>query len=217
MWGFATLLGAVSPAQVAPELQKLEINNQNHLSYRKYLADNPRGAVLYLHGIQSHSGWYVQSCEILAANGYTVYAPDRRGSGLNRQDRGHVQNYEDLIADLDAFVAQMRADFPNLPLFLMSVSWGGKIALLYDALRPGNVDGVILSTPGIRPKVDLPVWDKFRVFYFSWRRREIQPMIPVPIDRADMFTDDVEWQNWIEQDPLPVFCTARFLGEQQGG
>jgi alpha-beta hydrolase superfamily lysophospholipase len=213
--GFLALsFAGVCPAQVDPELQKLEINNQNHLSYRKYLADNPRGVVLYLHGIQSHSGWYVQSCEILAENGYTVYAPDRRGSGLNRHDRGHVQNYEDLIADLDAFVAQMRADFPNLPVFLMSVSWGGKLALLYEAMRPGKVDGVILSTPGIRPQVDLPLWDKMRVFYYCWRRREIQPMIPVPIGRADMFTDDVEWQNWIEQDSLTLRrCTARFFWE----
>src|SRR3972149_2395959 len=81
VWVFALLFVGVCPARIAPELQKLEINNQTHLSYRKYLADSPRGVVLYLHGIQSHSGWYVQSCEILSENGYTIYAPDRRGSG----------------------------------------------------------------------------------------------------------------------------------------
>ena len=221
---FVFLLGMVlraigpepSQARVASELSRLEINNQTHLSYRRYFADDPRGIVLYLHGIQSHSGWYIQSCEMLAENGYTVYAPDRRGSGLNRTDPGHLQNYEDLVADIDGFLDRIHADFPDLPVFLMSVSWGGKLALLYEAMRPGSVDGVVLSTPGIRPKVDLSTWNKLKVLYFFWRRREIQPLIPIPINRADLFTDNVEWQNWIDQDPLTLRkCTARFYWENQ--
>lgn len=196
------------------EYQRLEISNQTHLTYRKYFADNPRGVVLYLHGIQSHSGWYIQSCEILAENGYTVYAPDRRGSGLNRVDRGHLQNYEDLVGDMDAFVNRIHADFPDLPLFIMSVSWGGKLALLYESRSPGSVEGIILSTPGIRSKVDLNLWNKLKVLYYFWRKRDIQPMIPIPIDRADMFTDDVGWQNWIARDRNTLRrCTARFYWE----
>ena len=216
--GVLLLAALAAPARsqdrVPWEFQRLEINNQTHLAYRKYFADNPRGVVLYLHGIQSHSGWYIQSCEILAENGYTVYAPDRRGSGLNRVDRGHLQNWEDLIGDLDAFINRIHADFPSLPVFIMSVSWGGKLALLYESRSPGSVDGIILSTPGIRSKIDLSLWNKLKVLYFFWRKREIQPMIPIPINRADMFTDDVGWQNWIARDRDTLrLCTARFYWE----
>ncbi len=39
----------------------------------------PRGLVVFLHGIQSHSGWYAWTCGNLARAGYRVLAPDRRG------------------------------------------------------------------------------------------------------------------------------------------
>jgi alpha-beta hydrolase superfamily lysophospholipase len=207
-------MAAPAGGEIRSEFARLEINNQTHLSYRKFLADDPKGVVLYLHGIQSHSGWYVQSSEVLAEKGYTVYATDRRGSGMNRIDRGHVQNYEDLIADIDHFIDRINADFPQLPVFLMSVSWGGKLALAYDGMRPGRIAGIVLSTPGIKPKVDLSPWNKLKVLNYFWRRRDVQPMIPIPIPRAELFTDDVEWQNWIDQDPLTLReCTARFYWE----
>ncbi len=45
-------------------------------------------AVVYLHGIQSHPGWFVGSAAALAARGHPVFQPTRRGSGDNRLDRG---------------------------------------------------------------------------------------------------------------------------------
>ncbi|MCG3196819.1 MAG: lysophospholipase [Candidatus Omnitrophica bacterium] len=213
---FLPLCVPAAPNQVRVQLQKLEINNQTHLAYRKYTSPTPRGVVLYLHGVQSHSGWYRMSGKMLAERGYTVYAPDRRGTGLNERDRGHLQNYEDLIADLDAFMARIHADYPDLPVYLLGVSWGGKLALLYETMRPGQVNGLILSTPGISAKVDLSLWNKLKVFYYSWRRREVQPEIPIPIDRASLFTDDPKWQNWIEQDPQTLRkATARFYWESR--
>lgn len=204
----------VSPQATPYRIQKLEINNQTSLTFRRYTSPNPKGVILYLHGIQSHSGWYIQSCQLLAEHGYTVYAPDRRGSGLNREDRGHMQNYEDLIADLDAFIARIHADNPGLPVFLVGVSWGGKLAMLYEIMRPGQVDGLIISAPGIKPQIDLSPWNKLKVFYYHWRNRDVQPEIPIPIDRSNLFTDDPKWQNWIEQDPLTLRkCTARFFWE----
>lgn len=49
------------------------------------------GAILYLHGIQSHGGWFEWSASLLAHLGYPVLLPDRRGSGLNRPARRHPQ------------------------------------------------------------------------------------------------------------------------------
>jgi alpha-beta hydrolase superfamily lysophospholipase len=199
-----------------PAVQKLEINNQTHLAFRRFISQQPKGVILYLHGIQSHSGWYLRSCQILSENGYTVYAPDRRGCGLNEAERGHLQNYEDLIADMDAFIARIHADYPGLPVFLLGVSWGGKQALLYETMRPGRVNGLILSTPGIKPQVNLSLWNRLKVFYFFWRNREIQPEIPIPISQSSLFTDDPNWQNWIEQDPLTLRrATARFYWENR--
>src|SRR3989304_3225666 len=45
-----------------------------------------RAQVVYLHGIQSHAGWYGYSCERLRQGGFEVFFLDRRGSGVNLQE-----------------------------------------------------------------------------------------------------------------------------------
>jgi len=42
-----------------------------------------RTPLIMLHGLQSHSGWFVQSQTFLSGLGFPVYAMDRRGSGLS--------------------------------------------------------------------------------------------------------------------------------------
>lgn len=60
--------------------------------YRRYDAgDNPRGLIVFVHGIQSHAGWYDNSCRQLQQAGYTVYFLDRRGSGMNQEARGDAR------------------------------------------------------------------------------------------------------------------------------
>ncbi|MGE3182793.1 MAG: lysophospholipase, partial [Phycisphaerae bacterium] len=41
-------------------------------------APSTRTPILYLHGIQSHGGWYEWSASVLASQGQTVMMPDRR-------------------------------------------------------------------------------------------------------------------------------------------
>ena len=47
-----------------------------------------RARVVVIHGIQSHGGWYDDSCRRLAEAGFVVSFLDRRGSGLNEEGRG---------------------------------------------------------------------------------------------------------------------------------
>ena len=57
--------------------------------YRRFTPDGAAAAqVVFLHGIQSHGGWYEHSCERLRQAGFAVSFLDRRGSGLNEQGRG---------------------------------------------------------------------------------------------------------------------------------
>ena len=73
--------------RAAPVLQsdpplELYADDGLELYYRTFAPDGAaRGALIYLHGIQSHGGWYVETGAELARRGYAVYLPDRRGSG----------------------------------------------------------------------------------------------------------------------------------------
>src|SRR5258708_29765381 len=53
-----------------------------------------RGRVVYLHGIQSHGGWYQHFCECVARVGFDVYFFERRGGGLNQQARGDTPRFQ---------------------------------------------------------------------------------------------------------------------------
>jgi alpha-beta hydrolase superfamily lysophospholipase len=70
---------------------------QAHARY--WPAPQPRGAVLFHHGIQSHCGWFEASSQKLTEAGFCVFQPERRGCGRNMQDRGHAESAEQLIAD----------------------------------------------------------------------------------------------------------------------
>ena len=56
--------------------------------------------VLYVHGIQSHGGWYVGSSAAMADAGHPVYQVTRRGSGDSPAPRGHARSARQLLEDV---------------------------------------------------------------------------------------------------------------------
>ena len=168
-------------------------------------------ALVYLHGIQSHAGWFDGPADMLCAAGYDVYCLDRRGSGINRENRGFasgdVDRYETYLKDIKAFVAPLRRRYESV--FLIGLSWGGKLALAYGLAHPEDCRGLVLITPGLRSKVDLSLGDKLEVGMgsaFAPKRA-----IPIPIEPA-MFTKTPSFLEKITSDPLNLReATARFF------
>jgi len=59
------------------------------LSFRKW--GGAGDVIVYLHGVESNSGWFSPFASRLNMNGFTLYGIDRRGSGLNREgSRGYL-------------------------------------------------------------------------------------------------------------------------------
>lgn len=174
--------------------------------YRLYAPRAPRrGLVVYLHGIQSHGGWYVGSCEYLANEGWEVLFLDRRGSGLNEQDRGDAPSYRRLVDDVAEVVAS-RAERPHL----VAVSWGGKLAVALEMMYPGLTAGVALVTPGLCPKVRPAFGQRLRIAL----ARLVRPsrMFDIPLGDPELFTATPRGQAFIRDDPLSLRrATARFL------
>ena len=93
-----------------PEIKHFTVSDGYRLHYRHWEVSGakPRGYIVSLHGIQSHSGWYAYSSSMLREAGYDVRFLDRRGSGLNEKHRGHAPHYERLINDVVQFLADVR-------------------------------------------------------------------------------------------------------------
>ncbi len=184
--------------------------------YRHYSAPEPRARVVCLHGIQSHSGWYTHSCRRLAQAGYDVDFLDRRGSGLNEQDRGDAPGFRRLLDDIAEFLRPLRggadAKPQAAPLVFLAVSWGGKLAAALQRRHPGLVDGLALLCPGFCPRVAPSRKERLKIL---WARLTApRRLFPVPLNDPELFTATPRWQQFVRDDPLALRqATARLLIE----
>jgi alpha-beta hydrolase superfamily lysophospholipase len=179
--------------------------------YRRYLPDGPpRAHVIGIHGIQSHGGWYEHSCERLRAAGFAVSFLDRRGAGLNPQDRGDTPSFRRLLDDLAEFLRQPLPGAP--PVFLIAISWGGKLATALQRRHPGLVAGLALLCPGFHSLVRPSRRERLAI---AWARlTHPTRLFPIPLNDVELFTATPRWQAFLRADPLSLReATARFLVE----
>src|SRR5262249_36850892 len=98
----------------------------------------------------------------------------------------------------------------SLPLFLLAISWGGKLAVAFQRRHPGQVDGLILLCPGFAPRVGPSLRERLGI---AWARlASPRRLFPVPLQDAELFTATPRWQRFIREDPLSLRqATARFF------
>jgi len=177
---------------------------------RFWLPASPRGAVLYLHGIQSHGLWFEASARRLAEAGFAVLLPDRRGSGRNEFERGHTPSDRQLLRDAAECLNELHVRTGFSRFHIVGVSWGSKLALALFRYLPARVMSLSLVAPGLFPKVDLPLLQKVRVAWSAVADR--RAMFDVPLNDPELFTANPARQEFIRDDALALRkVTASFL------
>ena len=189
-----------------PVIRCMKASDDVRLHFRHWTTESPhRGTVVAVHGIQSHSGWYVWSSERMAAAGYDVYFADRRGSGLNGVARGHADHGQRLVNDVRQliYLARREQKDSSLPLTLLAVSWGGKIAAALAAAWPQTIDRLALLYPGLQPKITPSLWQSLALRLA--RRFDVRSRgIDIPLTDPAVFTSIPEHQQFIAEDPLTI-------------
>ena len=176
------------------------------LRYRVVHAAAPVRHLVYFHGIESHGTWFLPAAEGLAAAGCTTYLLDRRGSGLNRGVApGDTPSAGILLEDVRLF----RDHLAENRFHLVGLSWGGKLATAVALDDPVGVRSLVLITPGLAAKVDLPVLSKIELLCglaVLGRNR-----ISIPIE-PEMFTETPRYLDFIRSDSWRLHeVTGRFL------
>lgn len=181
-----------------PSIETVALSDGYRAAARWWRPAEPRGAVLYFHGIQSHGGWYEQSGGLLAEHGLAVLMPDRRGSGMNRQRRGHVESVERCLADARESLSTLleKTGFPSA--HVVGLSWGGKLAVVLADSTPRQVASLTLVAPGLFPRIDLTAAEKFRVgvAMVNDRRR----LFDIPLNSPHYFTANPERIRFLDND-----------------
>ncbi len=108
----------------------------------------PRGAVQIAHGLAEHGARYDRLARALNAAGFLAFATDHRGHGRTGED--HLGDFgeagwDGLIADVAQYGAQLAAEYPGLPIFLIGHSMGSFAAQSVIIDHSGQYDGVVLS------------------------------------------------------------------------
>lgn len=176
-----------------------------HIPVRCFGLGGTRRPVVVLHGLESHSGWFVQSARRVAGLGLPVHAFDRCGSGVSDTDGARAARFADLFAEVDAVAESALAGSRHRSVHLLGHCFGAIVALLYAALhRPSRVASVVLSTPALYTRADLTVKDKLRVLWSVLGRRADR--VPVPLS-PDEFSELAPFVELVRRDPL-VLRTA---------
>lgn len=178
------------------------------LEWQDELRRTPRAAIVVLHGVQSHAGWYHGLGHRLAAAGFVAIFPDRRGSGANAQARGHAASSGQLVEDVAAQLADLRTRYATdpvrPPVLLAGISWGGKLVIATAAQRPDLVDGIALICPGLTPRVGVTVGEKLGIALAVLTGRAARRTFPIPLSDPALFTGDSKAQAFIASDPLSL-------------
>jgi alpha-beta hydrolase superfamily lysophospholipase len=131
--------------------------------------------LINIHGLGDHSGLYPALAEHFTARGIAVYAPDLRGNGRSPGQRGYVERWDEFREDLERFIAVVRQEEPDRPLFLLGNSLGGLIVLDYALHRPEGIRGVIAASPPLgRVGVPAPLMALGRVLSRVWPRFSVR-------------------------------------------
>ena len=197
--------GAIAPGGTPGELRTARATDGSELRYRFFepAAGTHRGNVVHLHGIQSHSGWYVETAAELAQRGYAVYLTDRRGSGVSAAPRGDFATSQQLVDDVGSIVDEAG----DQPTVLIGGCWGARPAVAYTAQSPDRIAGLALVAPALKAKVDLTPARKVQVFTRQGR-------VPIPLT-PELFTDNQPYLDFVRNDPLSLHdVTARFFFTQ---
>ncbi len=127
-----------------------------NLYYRIWMPEAPRALMILVHGAGEHSGRYSHIGEECLRHQIALITPDLRGFGQSGGPRGHINRFREYLVDLEKLVTLLQAQYPGMPLFLLGHSLGGLIVIRYGQKYPSKVNGVILSSPALGPRIRVP-------------------------------------------------------------
>lgn len=170
----------------------------------------PKAILLLAHGIGEHSGRYTHVADYFARMGYAFWACDHRGHGKSGGKRGHVNSFDEYLADLHRLIGIARESTPALKTFLIGHSLGGPIAPRYAQKYPGELAGLILSGPAFRDKVASPA----KILL----AKAISPIIPTftaktGLDPSLISRDREVVRKYVEDPMVHGVATARWYTE----
>lgn len=151
-------MSAKSPSASPPvEDGRLAAADGLRLVYSLHRAAEPRAGLIISHGYAEHRGRYRYLLDALLAQGISVLSWDSRGHGESGGVRGLVGRFDTYLDDFAVILRFAREVLPT-PLFAFGHSMGGLIMTRFFQERSPPIDGLILSNPSLKLRMQVPAW-----------------------------------------------------------
>lgn len=127
--------------------------------YKHWDCENAVKICCIVHGHGEHSSRYAHIAKALNDAGITVFAMDLRGHGISQGKKGHAKSYELVMSDIEELLKTARAEYTDLPMYLMGHSLGGNLVANYAIrMNTNELSGYILSSPWFQLAFEPPAW-----------------------------------------------------------
>ena len=110
-----------------------------------------KAVFLLLNGRSEFIEKYKAVANCLQRKGFKVVSPDWRGQGLSSREienrhKGHIDSFDDYVEDLKALYFEV-IEPQKLPVYILSHSMGGNIALRFMSQHPSRIKKAVLASP----------------------------------------------------------------------
>ena len=128
----------------------------SQIYYQSWIpAEEPKAALIVVHGLGEHSGRYMNLVNHFVPKGFAVYGLDHVGHGRSDGSRVFVERFDQYVETVHQFVGMVSGWLPDTPRFLVGHSMGGLIGTAYLISHQSAVKGAILSGPAVKVPDDV--------------------------------------------------------------
>jgi alpha-beta hydrolase superfamily lysophospholipase len=167
------------------------------LALHRWTPPDPSALLFYVHGIQSHAGWLMETGPELARHGVASYALDRRGSGRSAGIRGDMPSAEAVTSEYANALRTARAELPEVPVTVLGQSFGASIVAALAAAGSFDPDRIIYCAPALGQQA-LRHHAAGRLARLAEAGLERSP---IGLDDKD-YTDQARYLEFMANDPL---------------
>lgn len=136
------------------------ISDDGHRMYTYIFTPDvqPKAIVQIVHGLGEHAGRYKELASKLTDNGFLVCADDHRGFGrstVSKDNIGHIADENGaalILEDMKHLMVTMKADYPNLPYFMIGHSMGSFLTRGFLINYSKDLNGAIIMGTKGKPK-----------------------------------------------------------------
>lgn len=165
-----------------------------------------RAAVLLVHGLGAHSGWFEAFASRLEPHNVFVLSYDQVGFGKRRNES--FTSRQQWLDDVKVSFEYLKSRAGNIPIYVMGNSMGAVVALrAAPQLQPA---GIALFSPGFdgHPETfSIPY--KLKAVALAFAAPQTELTLPYTVDDI---TSSIKVREWLLGDPDRRFCVTAKMG-----